>query len=108
MHYDRLRVRGESYPGMVRKPGAVVRGVVLDIPSSAWAKLDAFEGDEYIRRPLCIRYPDGNRERIQCYLFRRSLRKRLAREQWKPDNELNRDLPEWLESLGLPASISGE
>jgi len=108
MHHDRLRVRGENYPGMVRKPGAVVPGLVLDISPSAWVKLDAFEGDEYIRRPLCIRYPDGSREQVQGYLFRRNLRKRLARERWESTQELSRNLSKWMKSLGLPASISGE
>ncbi len=44
--YARRRVRGHAYHGLLQREGNPVDGVVyLDVPLSAWARLDRFEMD---------------------------------------------------------------
>jgi len=77
-----LCVRGELYPGMVQGSGGEVEGLVYTFSSYLWPGFDAFEGEEYLRKPVRVRYSNGKRELVQAYVFRPEYRSRLTRKPW--------------------------
>lgn len=81
--YRRQPVIGQPYPGMVPAEGSQVRGVLyLDLAPSAWPRLDAFEGEEYVRRQVQVRLQDGSEESAWTYVFRPCYASRLADGAW--------------------------
>lgn len=80
-----LALRGEAYPGMVRSPGGEVAGLVYTFPSYLWTRLDAFEGGQYMKKPVTVWYDNGRRELVQAYLFRPECRHLLSRTVWDFD-----------------------
>ena len=81
--YRRRPVIGQTYPGIVPAAGCCVQGVLyLDLPPSAWPRLDRFEGDEYARSEVAVRLPDGRREAAWAYVFRPEYAHRLADGEW--------------------------
>jgi len=69
--HTRLCVRGEHYPGLVPRPGARVEGIVYRaVPAAAWARLDRFEGDLYVRTVVDVELADGVTRRARTYLVR--------------------------------------
>jgi gamma-glutamylcyclotransferase (GGCT)/AIG2-like uncharacterized protein YtfP len=59
--FEARRIRGQSYPALVRKPGAVTDGVLYpSVAPVALARLDTFEGDFYQR--LEVRVETGGTE----------------------------------------------
>jgi len=84
-----LCVRGEHYPGLVRKHGGEATGIVYTIPSYLWKRLDAFEGEQYLRRPVTVWYDNGKRELIHTYIFRPEFRRLLSRKPWEYQSFLN-------------------
>lgn len=57
--YARYQVKGQVFPGICRRPGAVVFGVVYsDLDERSWRCLDYFEGDFYRRRSLTVTLPN--------------------------------------------------
>ena len=81
--YRRGPVIGEDYPGMLPAPGAQVEGrLYLDLPDSAWPRLDAFEGDEYQRGEVWVALPDGRRLAAWSYVFKPAYAARLGAGEW--------------------------
>lgn len=81
----RLVVRGELYPGLLARRGASIEGVLYRrLPAAAWARLDRFEGDQYLRRGVSVELDDGSRRRAEVYLFRPELADRLEDRFWEP------------------------
>jgi gamma-glutamylcyclotransferase (GGCT)/AIG2-like uncharacterized protein YtfP len=81
--YRRQPVVGQAYPGMVPAAGAAVPGVLyLDLPESAWPRLDRFEGEEYERRQVVVRLDDGRAETGWTYVFRPEYAGRLVEGEW--------------------------
>jgi gamma-glutamylcyclotransferase (GGCT)/AIG2-like uncharacterized protein YtfP len=88
--YSRLCVRGEHYPGLVPRPGASVEGVVYhDLPADAWARLDRFEGDMYVRASVGVELDGAKVRRMQTYLVRPGLVGRLEDRVWELENFLH-------------------
>ncbi|MBU1568479.1 MAG: gamma-glutamylcyclotransferase [Proteobacteria bacterium] len=53
--FKRSKIVDEEYPGIVAHPGAEVKGVLyLHLPSTAIARLDIFEGEQYSRQEVQI------------------------------------------------------
>jgi hypothetical protein len=51
--YERRRVRGADYPGIIPREGGEVRGVlVTGLTEGDLHRLDVFEGDQYTRREV--------------------------------------------------------
>jgi hypothetical protein len=64
---------------MVPAPGERVEGVLyLDLPESAWPRLDAFEGDEYNREQVEVRTADGRSLAAWTYVFKPEFASRLG------------------------------
>lgn len=69
--YSRHPVRGEEYPGMVPNAKATVEGVLyLDLPPDALARLDAFEGEQYVRSTVIVLDADQRPIEAETYVFR--------------------------------------
>ena len=68
---------------MVSMGGEAVEGVLyLDLPDSAWPRLDAFEGDEYRREQVPVRLADGRVEMAWTYVFKPEYAARLGAGEW--------------------------
>jgi len=81
--FRRHPVIGEDYPGMVPAAGATVAGrLYLDLPASAWPRLDAFEGDAYRRETVEVALADGRRLAAWTYVFKPALAARLGAGDW--------------------------
>ena len=81
--YRRSPVMGETYPGIVPAENGVVEGVLYrDVSDAACAKLDAFEGSEYMRTVVQVRLADGHFEWAWAYVFKPELADRLAPGDW--------------------------
>ena len=69
--YTRRCVRGEHYPALVPDEDGFVEGVVyLDVPGSAWDRLDRFEGEMYARQPVEVELKDGTTLLADVYVVR--------------------------------------
>jgi gamma-glutamylcyclotransferase (GGCT)/AIG2-like uncharacterized protein YtfP len=87
--HARLCVRGEHYPGLVPRPGASVEGFVYHaVPADAWARLDRFEGDMYVRAGVEVVLADATVRRVQTYLVRPGLAGLLEDRVWKLEDFL--------------------
>ncbi len=82
--HARFEVRDQTYPGMVAQPGASVEGVLyLDVDDADLARLDHFEGDDYLRASLALACDDGVARGAQTYLYR--LTDCLLKTSWQPE-----------------------
>jgi gamma-glutamylcyclotransferase (GGCT)/AIG2-like uncharacterized protein YtfP len=84
---DHIReaVRGQRYPGIRRQPGAQTLGrLYLDITEQELAKLDQFEGEEYLRESVVvtIETEDGRRLDLPAEVYRYADAAGLDGEPW--------------------------
>jgi len=85
----RLYVRGERYPGLLARPGASIAGIAYrNLPAAAWARLDRFEGEMYLRRTVEVEIGENRFHRVQTYLFRPELAARLEDRVWELEDFL--------------------
>ena len=102
----RLCVRGEPFPGMVPRPGARVEGVVYPaVPAAAWARLDRFEGDLYVRSAVEVELADASCRRVQAYLVRPELTARLDDRVWELERFLRHGKAEFESAYAGYAAI---
>ena len=81
--YRRFPVIGADYPGMLPAADGLVEGVLyLNLPASAWPRLDAFEGDEYLRSEVEVELADGRRLAAWTYVFKPEYAARLGEGEW--------------------------
>lgn len=81
--YTRHPVIGTDYPGIRPAEGESVSGMLyLDVPHDGLARLDQFEGDEYLRECVQVRLSDGRIESAWVYVFHPDQRERLAAGDW--------------------------
>lgn len=81
--HARRPVRGQDYPGLCAAPGGLVPGrLYRDVDAQAWARLDAFEGEEYERVGVLVALPDGRALPAQAYRFRAAFADRLLPGDW--------------------------
>jgi gamma-glutamylcyclotransferase (GGCT)/AIG2-like uncharacterized protein YtfP len=84
--HRRHPVRGQDYPGLRAAPdGSVAGRLYLDVDAAAWARLDAFEGDEYERVDVRVALADGRTLPAQVYRFRDAHIDRLLPGEWDVD-----------------------
>ena len=82
--HARFEVRDQTYPGMVAQQNSQVEGVLyLDVGDVDLARLDQFEGDDYVRATLEVVCEDGIARVAQTYVYR--LVDRLTKTTWQPD-----------------------
>lgn len=81
--HARHPVRGQDYPGLRPAPGGLVPGrLYRDVDAAAWARLDAFEGEEYERADVLVALADGRTLPAQVYRFRGDFAGRLLPGAW--------------------------
>ncbi len=81
--YARHPVRSQLYPGIRPDAGSQVDGrLYLDIPPDALARLDRFEGSDYVREAIEVTLDDGSRVRAWTYVFHPACYHRLAPGPW--------------------------
>jgi gamma-glutamylcyclotransferase (GGCT)/AIG2-like uncharacterized protein YtfP len=81
--YSRRPVRGERYPALAPNEDGRVEGVVyLNLPVSAWDRLDRFEGRMYVRRPVQVELGDGAILPAETYIARQGFLERLEESEW--------------------------
>lgn len=81
--HRRHPVRGQDYPGLRPAPGGQVAGrLYRDVDAAAWARLDAFEGEEYERVDVVVALADGSMLPAQVYRFRDEFAQRLLSGDW--------------------------
>ena len=79
-------VLGQDYPGLRAVPGGLVPGrLYRELDASAWARLDAFEGEEYERADVVVALADGSALPAQAYRFRAEFAQRLLPGEWDPE-----------------------
>lgn len=67
-HYRAVAYPGRVYPALVASAGDAADGLLLeDLSELDLAVLDAFEGDEYRRRPIAVSI-DGSSHEAEAYL----------------------------------------
>lgn len=69
--FARYAVRGEAYPAIVPESSATVAGrIYYGVTESGLARLDAFEGDWYLRDSVVVNTAQGRLVEAQSYIFR--------------------------------------
>ncbi len=82
--HARFEVRDQTYPGMVAQQNSRVEGVLyLDVDDADLARLDQFEGDDYVRATLGVACEDGSARAAEAYVYR--LADRLSKTMWQPE-----------------------
>lgn len=103
--YAAFRVRGEPYPVLAPAPGATVSGVVVyGVEDDAMTRLDAYEGDLYVRIEVEVALtPAGAApaERLNCQAYSLSSARREAKtdELWDVEQFRDQWLAEYLKRL---------
>jgi gamma-glutamylcyclotransferase (GGCT)/AIG2-like uncharacterized protein YtfP len=81
--YERGKIQGQVYPGIVARPGKVIEGVVYsEVPEAAWKRLDTFEGDMYQRRVIQVELEDGTAREAQAYVIRPEFEHTISASPW--------------------------
>jgi gamma-glutamylcyclotransferase (GGCT)/AIG2-like uncharacterized protein YtfP len=81
--HARFSVADQDYPGMVPLPGGRVEGVLhLDVDEADVARLDRFEGDDYLRLSVSLVCADGETRDGETYVY--ALHDRLLASPWDP------------------------
>ncbi|MDR2688529.1 MAG: gamma-glutamylcyclotransferase, partial [Azoarcus sp.] len=69
--YSRHALQGEDYPGMVAEAGGKIAGILYrGLPATAIARLDDFEGAQYLRTQVIVRTGDGSAIHAEAYVLR--------------------------------------
>ena len=85
--FQRLRVKNEKYPGLIKGNG-VVEGIInFDIEAEDLARLDIFEGDLYKREAVEALDADGEKTIAFVYLIRDEFKSVLDGEWSKAEFE---------------------
>lgn len=81
--YAALRIRDADYPGLVRREGSQVKGLVyFDVSAADLRRLDRFECDEYLRIQVHCIDLNGDVWVAQTYLFNPECGKMLEDIPW--------------------------
>lgn len=83
--YEARLLRGVEFPGLVEADGAMTPGIVWrDVSAEALARLDAYEGDCYVRTPVGVVLDDGSVLTADVYLVVANRRAMVLPERWVP------------------------
>lgn len=81
--HARHPVRGQDYPGLRPADAGLVPGrLYREVDAAAWARLDAFEGDEYERVLVDVTLAGGAVVPAWVYRFRAEVAGRLLPGDW--------------------------
>ena len=108
--YQRHRVIGVDYPGIIPIPKSTVRGsLVTGLTDGDMYRLDIFEGDEYARQKVrvqtindCLELDDPREAETYVWIAPRA---RLADDEWDYDEFVREKMWRW---AGTAAETEGE
>ena len=81
--FCRRGVKGEHYPALIPETDSCVDGILYrDVPQAAWARLDRFEGEMYIRRQVPIELGGGKKVAAQAYIVKPGFMDLLEATEW--------------------------
>ena len=96
--FARYTLRGETYPGLVEEAMATTEGVLWhDVDEDSLSRLDVFEGEWYVRRPVPI-IVDGSPVDAETYVLNDAQRHRVSHRRWSRDRFETRYLQRFLSS----------
>lgn len=99
--YQRKKLRGEVYPGIVALGGSCVTGLVyFDISPTALHYLDQFEGTEYQRTRVTAVGEDGECIAAETYVLTPQAAALLSDEDWNLEDFVTRDKPLFQDQYG--------
>jgi gamma-glutamylcyclotransferase (GGCT)/AIG2-like uncharacterized protein YtfP len=97
--YVRRRVRGAVWPGILRRPGASVEGVLWSgLGAAALARLDRYEGAAFRREAVIVATAEGEVP-AHAYILAARHRWRLTKHDWAPEAFRARHLADTLARL---------
>jgi gamma-glutamylcyclotransferase (GGCT)/AIG2-like uncharacterized protein YtfP len=68
--YKKIAIHGFDYPAIVPQANSHVDGIVhFDLPPTAWATLDTYEGPTYTRRIVIVKFDTGESLESQAYVW---------------------------------------
>ncbi len=89
--YERRALKDKTYPGLMKKGPASVRGIVYsDLSADAWEKLDRFEGDRYAREKVTVALDDGSASFAWVYVTVPEFLGELSAEGWDYEDFVNK------------------
>jgi len=86
-NFQRLKVKNERYPGLIKRVGDVEGVVYFDISTQDLARLDNFEGKLYKREEVTVMCADGAETLAFVYVIRDEFKEILNGEWSKEEFE---------------------
>lgn len=80
--HERKGIKNEIYPALRHRPGARVSGELLLVSGRELARLDAYEGELYVRRPVTVVLADGTQRNAATYLIAPGFERRMTESDW--------------------------
>ena len=85
--YGRRSVIGEHYPAIMSDSEATVVGLIYwNLPSSAWDRLDRFEGEMYERHHVTVELNNRTTLSAEAYIIHPDFLNRLDQSDWDFDD----------------------
>ncbi|NKB82127.1 MAG: gamma-glutamylcyclotransferase [Nitrospirales bacterium] len=83
--YQRLKIKEQAYPGLVKGDGAVWGCVWLDVDTDDVARLDAFEEKYYLRVEEEVHDGKGQAIQAEVYVIQEAYTAVLDDQEWDPE-----------------------
>jgi gamma-glutamylcyclotransferase (GGCT)/AIG2-like uncharacterized protein YtfP len=81
--YARKKVKRKNYPGLIKRDGSKVEGMIYyDVSEEDFRNLDAYEGEEYVRKKVYVLLESGKGVDCFTYLFKKEYFGRLTKNEW--------------------------
>ena len=91
--FQRVGVKGASYPGIFAKANEQVAGLVISgLTADQWQRLDEFEGEYYARNLVSVELTSGERCEAWAYVFKDDYFSLLSEEPWCNEVFRSRDM----------------
>ncbi len=83
--YEARRLRGETFPGLVKCAGATTPGLLYEsVSAAARARLDDYEGDIYMRAEVAVTLENGATAPAEVYLLLPEHSGLVLPDKWLP------------------------
>jgi gamma-glutamylcyclotransferase (GGCT)/AIG2-like uncharacterized protein YtfP len=97
--YRRVKIHGESYPGLIEDSSHHVEGILLsNLSHSNLKQLDIFEGDYYERQKVSVTTRENEKVTCEVYLFKTRYKHLLSRTSWCSKTFYKKHLKQFLNS----------
>jgi gamma-glutamylcyclotransferase (GGCT)/AIG2-like uncharacterized protein YtfP len=98
--FARFRIRGQSFPGIVAESASCTRGLLFaGVRPTELARLDAYEGDLYVRSRVSVALREGGAADALVYVVAAHLRGEVSELSWDPERFAAQGLQAFIEAL---------